>query len=381
MGRGSKVKVKLGDIATYINGYAFKPSDWKTQGIPIIRIQDLTGNSYQTNYYDGESIDKKYEVNEGDVLISWSASLGVYIWKGEKALLNQHIFKVVFDKIDIDKMYYIYALKFSLMKMKSFMHGATMKHIVKKDFDNITIPFPSLEEQSKIAGILQLVEGIIEKRKKQLEDLDELVKARFVEMFGDPVENPMGWEIGKIRDIVSDVRYGTSRPAVENGQYPYLRMNNITYNGELDLSDIKKIDIPENELEKCTVRFGDVLFNRTNSRELVGKTCVYNRNELMVLAGFIIRVRVNERMLPEFLSSFLNSDFSKKMLLNMCKTAIGQANINAQEMQNINIYIPPINVQETFVNFKLEVDNIKEKIQKSLDETQVLFDSLMQKYF
>ncbi|WP_138269565.1 restriction endonuclease subunit S [Anaerofustis stercorihominis] len=375
------MKVKLGDIATYINGYAFKPSDWKTQGIPIIRIQDLTGNSYQTNYYDGESIDKKYEVNEGDVLISWSASLGVYIWKGEKALLNQHIFKVVFDKIDIDKMYYIYALKFSLMKMKSFMHGATMKHIVKKDFDNITIPFPSLEEQSKIAGILQLVEGIIEKRKKQLEDLDELVKARFVEMFGDPVENPMGWEIGKIRDIVSDVRYGTSRPAVENGQYPYLRMNNITYNGELDLSDIKKIDIPENELEKCTVRFGDVLFNRTNSRELVGKTCVYNRNELMVLAGFIIRVRVNERMLPEFLSSFLNSDFSKKMLLNMCKTAIGQANINAQEMQNINIYIPPINVQETFVNFKLEVDNIKEKIQKSLDETQVLFDSLMQKYF
>lgn len=86
---------KLGDIATYINGYAFKPQDWSDEGIPIIRIQDLTGNSYQANRYNGEYA-SKYEVNDGDVLISWSASLGVYIWHGEKAVLNQHIFKVVF---------------------------------------------------------------------------------------------------------------------------------------------------------------------------------------------------------------------------------------------------------------------------------------------
>ena len=129
-------------------------------------------------------------------------------------------------------------------------------------------------------------------------------------------------------------------------------MNNITYSGELDLSDIKRIDIPENELSKCVVKYGDVLFNRTNSKELVGKTCVYNRDELMVLAGFIIRVRVNNRILPEFLSSFLNMDFSKRQLFDMCKSAIGQANINAQEMQNIRIYVHHISYNNNLSNLK-----------------------------
>ena len=101
--------VKLGEVATYINGYAFKPSDWSDVGLPIIRIQDLTGNNYETNFYSGE-YDPKYEINDGDILISWSASLGIYKWNSGKAVLNQHIFKVVFDKLQIDKNYYFYAV-------------------------------------------------------------------------------------------------------------------------------------------------------------------------------------------------------------------------------------------------------------------------------
>ena len=158
-------------------------------------------------------------------------------------------------------------------------------------------------------------------------------------------------------------------------------MNNITYDGKLDLTDVKQIDVPESELPKCTVRRGDVLFNRTNSKELVGKTCVYDRDEMMVLAGFVIRVRVNERVLPEFLSAYLNTDFSKQMLLGMCKTAIGQANINAQEMQNICLYIPPIELQQTFAAFVAQVDKSKADVQKAIDQTQLLFDCLMQQYF
>ena len=191
----------------------------------------------------------------------------------------------------------------------------------------------------------------------------------------------MGWECGTIRDIVADVRYGSSRPAVDGGKYPYLRMNNITYGGELDLTDTKRIDVPENELDKCAVRCGDVLFNRTNSKELVGKTCVYNRDEMMVLAGFVIRVRVTERVLSEFLSAFLNTDFSKQMLLGMCKAAIGQANINAQEMQNIGLYLPPIELQRQFVQFKEQTDKSKFDIQKSLEKLETLKKSLMQQYF
>ena len=244
-----------------------------------------------------------------------------------------------------------------------------------------TVPLPDISEQEHILNVVHKTQKVISGRTEEISLLDNLIKARFVEMFGAYPLNPMGWKKGTIRDVVADVRYGSSRPAVDGGKYPYLRMNNITYGGELDLSDVKRIDVPENELGKCTVRRGDVLFNRTNSKELVGKTCVYDRDEMMVLAGFVIRVRVNDLVLPEFLSAFLNTDFSKITLLGMCKAAIGQANINAQEMQSIGIYIPPIELQKEFVQFKNQTDKSKVVVQKALDEAQTLFDSLMQEYF
>ena len=143
-------------------------------------------------------------------------------------------------------------------------------------------------------------------------------------------------------------------------------MNNITYDGKLDLSDLKRINIPEQELEKCSVRKGDVLFNRTNSKELVGKTCLYDRDELMVLAGFIIRVRVNSKILPEFLVAYMNLPYTKQLLLSLCKAAIGQANINAQEFQNIPIYQPPVELQERYVSFAQQLDKSKFTIQHLL---------------
>ena len=240
---------------------------------------------------------------------------------------------------------------------------------------------PSSDEQNHVVEVLDKVTDLIFLRKQQLAKLDELVKARFVEMFGTFPANPFRWSTGKIQDVVSDVRYGSSRPAVEGGKYPYLRMNNITYSGELDLHDTKRIDIPDSELDKCTVRRGDVLFNRTNSKELVGKTCVYNRDELMVLAGFVIRVRVNERIRPEVLSAFLNMDFSKRMLIGMCKTAIGQANINAKELQNIDLYIPPIELQNQFVALKNKMDQQKQTVQQSLEKLEMMKKALMQGFF
>ena len=259
--------------------------------------------------------------------------------------------------------------------------SAGQKRVPKSFLENYHVNIPVLSEQHQQVQVLNNIFALLSLRKQQLAKLDELVKSRFVEMFGTYPNNPMKWETGRIRDIVADVRYGSSRPAVEGGKYSYLRMNNITYGGELDLSDTKHIDVPENELEKCIVRRGDVLFNRTNSKELVGKTCVYNRDEMMVLAGFIIRVRVTERVLPEFLSAFLNTDFSKQMLLGMCKAAIGQANINAQELQDIGLYLPPVELQHQFVHFKAEVDKSKLAVQQSIDQLETLKKSLMQKYF
>ena len=150
-------------------------------------------------------------------------------------------------------------------------------------------------------------------------------------MFGDTVTNPKGWEVGTIRDLVSEVKYGTSKPAVDNGKYIYLRMNNITYSGCMDYTDLKYIDVEDKEIEKYVVRKGDVLFNRTNSKELVGKTAVFKEDTPMIIAGYIIRVRPNERSNPEYISGFLNSSYGKRTLLDMCKAIVGQENINAQE--------------------------------------------------
>ena len=275
--------------------------------------------------------------------------------------------------------YLCYVVRY--MHLEKYFSGATIPHIYFRDYKSEEFNLVPVDYQEEIVATLGKIEAIVAARQRQLQKLVELVKARFIEMFGIYPANPKGWETGTIRDVVSDVRYGSSRPAVDGGKYPYLRMNNITYGGELDLSDTKRIDIPDNELDKCTVCRGDVLFNRTNSKELVGKTCVYNRDDMMVLAGFVIRVRVSERILPEFLSEFLNTEFSKQMLLAMCKTAIGQANINAQEMQNIGLYLPPIELQRKFVQFKEQTDKSKVAVQTALDEAQLLFDSLMQKYF
>ena len=259
--------------------------------------------------------------------------------------------------------------------------GGSLTRAQPKRVAEYPVPVASPDEQKHIIYVFESLQTVINNRRQQLTELDTLVKARFVEMFGVYPDNSMGWKTCTIRDIVADVRYGSSRPAVDGGKYPYLRMNNITYGGELDLSDVKRIDVPESELPKCTVRRGDVLFNRTNSKELVGKTCVYNRDEMMVLAGFVIRVRVNERILPEFLSAFLNADFSKQMLLGMCKTAIGQANINAQEMQKIGLYLPPVELQRQFANFKEQAEMSKLLVQRQLEELEILKASLMQKYF
>ena len=200
-------------------------------------------------------------------------------------------------------------------------------------------------------------------------------------MFGDPEINPFGWTEGTVRDVVSEVRYGTSKPAIDNGRYPYLRMNNITYDGQLDLTDLKRIDIPEKEVEKCIVSRGDVLFNRTNSKELVGKTCLFNLDTPMVIAGYIIRVKVNELILPEYLVTLLNTPYGKKTLFDMCKAAIGQANINAQELQDIHIFIPPIDIQQQFVSLLKQVDKSKFALLQNIEKLEQCRNALMQKSF
>ena len=269
-------------------------------------------------------------------------------------------------KLDSLRIQYFYFCMKNL-KMQTLAESTTVPSVRKTVLEKYEIEVPSLVEQEEIEKKLTLTQKIIEKRRQELSYLDEIIKARFVEMFGDPVKNPKGWEVVTIGDIVTEVRYGTSKPAVEGGKYPYLRMNNLTADGHLDLNDLKYIDIPDDEIEKCVVRKGDVLFNRTNSIELVGKTVVFDLQEDMIIAGYIIRVRLNKRLLPEILSQYMNLEALKDILRSMAKGAVNQANINAQELQSIKVYIPDMELQKQFIEMKNQVDKSKVTVQKAFE--------------
>ena len=359
--------VKIGDV---ISEYSVRNKF--DENIPVYSVTNEKG--FCTGYFSKEVASKDKStykiVPRGYFAYNPSRiNVGSVDWqKYEDRVIVSPLY-VVFGVSDrLDRQYLLHYLKGDMMLsfIKEYATGSVRDNLKLTDLGKFPINLRPVEEQRQIAATLDKIDDLIVKRRQQLDKLDELVKSRFIEMFGVYPANPMGWEIGTIRDIVTEVRYGSSRPAVDGGKYPYLRMNNITYGGELDLSDTKRIDIPDNELDKCTVRRGDVLFNRTNSKDLVGKTCVYDRDEMMVLAGFVIRIRVKDCILPEFLSAFLNTDFSKQMLLGMCKTAIGQANINAQELQNIGLYLPPVELQRRFIQFKKETDK-----SKSFDDLEV----------
>ena len=259
--------------------------------------------------------------------------------------------------------------------------GGVIKYIKLGNLTEAIIELPSYEEQKEVVEILDKLKGIIDNETQRIRKYDDLIKARFVEMFGDPIMNPKGWKEVTIGEVVTEVRYGTSKPSVEGGKYPYLRMNNLSADGHLDLNDLKYIDVTDDEIEKCVVRKGDVLFNRTNSIDLVGKTAVFDLSEDMVIAGYIIRVRLNEKLMPEVLSQYMNLEALKDILRGMAKGAVNQANINAQELKSIRVYLPDLELQKQFVEIKNRIDKSKVAVQKALDETQTLFDSLMQEYF
>ena len=355
---------RLGDIATYINGYAFKPEDRGSTGLPIIRIQDLTGNAYDLGFYDGK-YPEKIEINDGDVLISWSASLGVYIWNRGKGLLNQHIFKVVFDKYEVNKQYFVFAVKHKLKEMELKTHGATMKHIVKKDFDNTVIPFPTVEKQADIAYILSKIESIVEFRQQELQQLDDLIKARFVEMFGDMYLNSKGWPEAKLEsmaDVVSGITKGRKTKAEDLTEVPYMAVSNVK-DGYIDWTTVKTIEATQQEIEQYRLLADDVLMTEGGDPDKVGRGAIIKEPlENCIHQNHIFRVRLDESMiLPEFFAEYLQHQRSKRYFLGCAKQTTGIASINMTQLRALPVLMPPLSKQEEFVLFKAQVNKSKLK--------------------
>ena len=274
-------------------------------------------------------------------------------------------------------------IKYFLVKLdlSHCVSGATIPHIYFKDYGKERIPVPSLSEQQSIVAELDKINELINLKKAQLSDLDSLAQSIFYDMFGDPIENEKGWEVKKLGDECVDMKYGTSRPASENGRYKYLRMGNITSDGHLDLLDLKYIDIPDEEVEKCIVRHGDILFNRTNSYELIGKTCMFDLLEPMIIAGYIIRVRLSNNLHPRYVSIMFNLPSFKKLLRSKAKGAVNQANINSKELASIRIPLPPLSLQQEFAKRIELIELQKAQISSTIKDLETLLASRMQYWF
>ena len=345
----------------------------------------------KTDRIDDEAISKikkRSRIKNGDILFTSIGRIGetaIVNDKNDTWEVNESIFIFTINTDIIDTNYFCILLQSKSLKdrLSKDSSGSTFKSIKMNQLEKLTFDIPNLYKQKQIVVNIKIVSKVINLCNTILNKLDTLVKSRFVEMFGDPILNPKGWEMTTIGEIVTEVKYGTSRPAIDGGKYAYLRMNNLTYDGYLDLADLKRIDIPDSEIEKCIVRKGDVLFNRTNSIELVGKTCVFDKDEDMIIAGYIIRVRLKPVMLPLIMSYFMNTDALKKKLRSMAKGAVNQANINAQELKAIKIYLPPTDLQQQFADFVAQTDKSKYCLvgEQILGKAEMLIELLNQEYF
>lgn len=295
---------------------------------------------------------------------------------------NQQINSVIFDD---DKIYYrfgFYALKLLKNDLKKIAPSTTVAIINKSRFSELKIPCPPLEEQKRIATILDKADGIHKKREQAIKLADDFLRAKFLEMFGTPANNIHRFPKGTIRDLVDSINYGTSAKAsIDSGEYPILRMGNITYQGRWDFTDLKYLDLSVKEKDKYLVKEGDLLFNRTNSKELVGKTAVYEEDRPMAFAGYLIRVRPNSIGNNYYISGYLNSIHGKITLMNMCKSIVGMANINAQELQNIEILIPPKHLQDEYEIIYKKIKKGLSIYDKSAMQLQLLASNLSNKYF
>jgi restriction endonuclease S subunit len=174
------------------------------------------------------------------------------------------------------------------------------------------------------------------------------------------------WTILPISNLTETSQYGTSAKAGSEGSYPILRMGNITRDGHLDLSDLKYIDLMPSELGKYTTRSGDILFNRTNSAELVGKTAVVREEEPYAFAGYLVRLRTNSLADPHYVSAYLNSPNGKRKLRSMAKSIVGMANINARELSSIRIPVPPLDEQRRIAAILDQADALRRKRREAL---------------
>lgn len=369
--------VKLGDVASYINGYSFKPSDWHGTGLPIIRIQNLTNPSAEYNYTNLE-VDDKYHVNRGDILISWSATLDVFEWEDEPAYLNQHIFKVVFDKIDINKDFFKYAVKYLLVKSSKNAHGSTMKHLTRKNFEKIKFPKYPIEKQEEIANILNQVRILIQTRQDQIQALDDLIESTFVQFInGYEIKNILLDHIFEFIDGDRGKNYPKRDDLLKEGYCLFLNAKNVTLNG-FKFDDLEFISKERDELlRKGKLKRGDIILT---TRGTVGNVAYYDDSvdfeNVRINSGMVIlRKKININ--PIYFQEIIRNTH----VLNSGMSGSAQPQLPIRNLKKIKVPIIDIELQNQFAAFVEKIEKQKQILNDSLGDLTDLFDSLMQDAF
>ena len=288
----------------------------------------------------------------------------------------------------LNQRYLFYYLISQRHKILADCVGGAQAHISQGYVKNIKVPVLSLVEQEQVVEVLTQLNNIISMRRKEIGLLDTLVKSRFVELFGDPYVNPLKWKRLKIKDAVTiEPQNGLYKPqsdyVADGTGTPILRIDGF-YNGRVtDFGSLKRLKCSGMEQQRYLLLEDDIVINRVNSIEYLGKCAqIKGLLEDTVYESNMMRMHFDpEHYNPVYICKLLCSQYIYDQIVNHAKKAVNQASINQKDVLDFNIYQPPLELQNQFADFVVSVDKSKSKIQKSLEETQLLFDSLMQKYF
>lgn len=381
--------VEIGKLCKLQNGKAFKPTEWSDKGLPIVRIQNLNNEEKPFNYCDFD-VDKKFHIDSGDLLFSWSGtpgtSFGAFFWHRGPAILNQHIFNVLIDESLVRKDYFRLAMNAKLDEIIAQAHGGVgLQHITKGKLEAVKIPLPPLETQKKIAAVLEKADQLRKDCKLLEQELNSLAQSVFIDMFGDPVTNPKGWEVRVLSNVVETIQGGKSpkcesRPALNN-EWGILKLSAVT--GGLYRPDQNKAilegTLPNPDIE---LKQGDLLFTRKNTYELVG-ACAYVREtpEQLMLPDLIFRFQMPEQLKVYLWGLLNNQSFNLKVRALASGAAGSMPNIAKSKLYDLTLPLPPESEIEKYTRSIVGIWEQQDTLKELRGSYQANFNALMQKAF
>lgn len=390
------VEVELGDLLQLRNGYAFKSKNYQEKGIPVIRIGDI-GENGLVSIDHAKKITQREEfeghvVKKGDILLAMSGAttgkFGIYN-NSEKAYQNQRVGNLIPHSKHLIEKKFIYYLMYSLKnKILKRAHGGAQPNISGKKIYTLKTKLFALPIQraivSKLETALSQLESGINSFKQAQQKLDLYRQAVLKKAFEGGFTEGVSLKWGTLNDKIVDTEYGTSKKSLKSGKVPVLRMGNMQ-NGRITWENLK-FSSDSDEISKYLLKRGDVLFNRTNSPEIVGKTAIYKEKRKSIFAGYLIRINYNrEILIGDYLNYYLNS-FHAKIHGNKVKTdGVNQSNINATKLKKYPFPICDLEEQKAIVaeiESRLSVaDQLQKDIETNLQKAQALRQSILKKAF